>query len=144
LIKTIERIKVKESTEELRKEKEKYQIGSSKHKKVRMLIFMTDLNSRCETITCYSKALKIDRHTVRNWVTKYKEGGFSKLMSNGGQKNARTIMNDKMEKFIISQVNNESEKVKYSKVLTLVNKKFQINMKYPTLYKFARKFSFQK
>jgi transposase len=113
-------------------------------RKHRFLILIKEDHSFIKTTKQYAKVLGVSRHSVDNWAKRYTLGGYHNLMSINNKKNARSIMTDEMEEFIIHQIENSEEKVSYKKLLLLVNQKFKINMKYPTLYKFARKFSYQK
>lgn len=83
--------------------------------------------------------LKKERHTIGIWIKNYNEGGFSKLMSVNNKDNAKRVLPNKVKKFIKRKINEEyGDKYSYSKLLKLINSKYQLEIKYATFYKYAR------
>lgn len=106
--------------------------------RIEMLILIKE--KRFSYVSTLATHLEKERHTINAWMKKYKEGGLVALMTAKNKNNAKRVLPDEAKRKIEKMINEEyGDLIRYSKLLRDVNSEFQPEIKYGTLYKFARR-----
>lgn len=91
-------------------------------------------------VSSLANYLGYERRTIAEWIKKYKKGKFTELVNYRVKSNMRKVLTNKTKKAIKNRQCDLAKKfVSYKELLIWVNNVYQPELKYSTLYNFARK-----